>query len=565
MLELRIRACHVHGSFVTSANVKPARSRCKQALESRSATPAASCCRRRASCTSRKRSQQRWPAAVRFITERGLNEFVDGAGDSASSCRAVTVQHRAARAGTAGPGRRVRPLAAAAVRDERGLPAGRRRGAALLRQASARCWWSRKASRTSSSRTSPPCCAGRRHDRVHGKDCCRWPANTPARAAARACAPLPAEIPPGSPAKVVPLLPMRKAAAAEAANAVVQAASGHPAHRSLAMPVLAARSAAAPAHAPGPPELQRQVPARPPGFCTGCPERPIFTAMKLVERELGAHHVSATSAATCSPSCRPSTWAPPPWATAWAAAGASALNTAASAPSRDGRRRLLAQRPDQRHRQRGVQQVRQPDVIVDNSYSAATGGQDILSSAPTTRTAAPAPIEKAVRGVGVKWVRTVTTPTTWRRCGGAEGGADHRGEGPQGAGRAERMHAQPPAARKAAAAPAAVAVASAWCASVRRRPRHLHRRPFLHPAVGLPVADASHQPRPARTDPVARWIDSCVGCGLCGEVAHAAVLCPSFYRRWERTLDGWRRRVVGWFQARQQRALRARALYAEAG
>jgi TPP-dependent indolepyruvate ferredoxin oxidoreductase alpha subunit len=29
------------------------------------------------------------------------------------------------------------------------------------------------------------------------------------------------------------------------------------------------------------------------GFCTGCPERPIFSAMKLVERELGAHHVSA--------------------------------------------------------------------------------------------------------------------------------------------------------------------------------------------------------------------------------------------------------------------------------
>jgi indolepyruvate ferredoxin oxidoreductase alpha subunit len=25
-------------------------------------------------------------------------------------------------------------------------------------------------------------------------------------------------------------------------------------------------------------------------------------------------------------------------------------------------------------------------------------------------------------------------------------------------------------------------------------------------------------------------IDGCVGCGLCGENAHAAVLCPSFYR-----------------------------------
>ena len=36
-----------------------------------------------------------------------------------------------------------------------------------------------------------------------------------------------------------------------------------------------------------------QVPPRPPGFCIGCPERPIFAAMKLVEKELGPHHVAA--------------------------------------------------------------------------------------------------------------------------------------------------------------------------------------------------------------------------------------------------------------------------------
>src|SRR5262249_34691870 len=35
-----------------------------------------------------------------------------------------------------------------------------------------------------------------------------------------------------------------------------------------------------------------KFPGPPPSFCTGCPERPIFAAMKLVERELGAHHVS---------------------------------------------------------------------------------------------------------------------------------------------------------------------------------------------------------------------------------------------------------------------------------
>ena len=48
-------------------------------------------------------------------------------------------------------------------------------------------------------------------------------------------------------------------------------------------------------------------------------------------------------------------------------------------------------------------------VVVDNSYTAATGGQDILSSAAqnpirTTKLS----IADAVRGVGVKWVRTVT-------------------------------------------------------------------------------------------------------------------------------------------------------------
>src|SRR5690606_21584052 len=35
--------------------------------------------------------------------------------------------------------------------------------------------------------------------------------------------------------------------------------------------------------------LSETVHPRPPGFCTGCPERPIFSAMKLVERELGQH------------------------------------------------------------------------------------------------------------------------------------------------------------------------------------------------------------------------------------------------------------------------------------
>jgi indolepyruvate ferredoxin oxidoreductase, alpha subunit len=47
--------------------------------------------------------------------------------------------------------------------------------------------------------------------------------------------------------------------------------------------------------------------------------------------------------------------------------------------------------------------------------------------------------------------------------------------------------------------------------------------------------------------------DTCVGCGVCGEVAHAAVLCPSFYRvevitnpsRWTRWVSRLRAAVIG--------------------
>ena len=49
-------------------------------------------------------------------------------------------------------------------------------------------------------------------------------------------------------------------------------------------------------------------------------------------------------------------------------------------------------------------------LIVDNGYAAATGGQDILSSAANVETRSTQhPIEKAVRGVGVESspVRTV--------------------------------------------------------------------------------------------------------------------------------------------------------------
>jgi indolepyruvate ferredoxin oxidoreductase alpha subunit len=51
---------------------------------------------------------------------------------------------------------------------------------------------------------------------------------------------------------------------------------------------------------------------------------------------------------------------------------------------------------------------------------------------------------------------------------------------------------------------------------------------------------------------VAHVNNDCVGCGLCGEVAHAAVLCPSFFRAeivhnpniWDRLVDRLRGSVI---------------------
>jgi indolepyruvate ferredoxin oxidoreductase alpha subunit len=66
-----------------------------------------------------------------------------------------------------------------------------------------------------------------------------------------------------------------------------------------------------------------------------------------------------------------------------------------------------------------------------------------------------------------------------------------------------------------------------------------------------------------RQDPIATVLDSCVGCGLCGENAHAAALCPSFYRteiitnpsRWDRLKTSLRHRYIGFLQRGVERRL----------
>jgi len=76
---------------------------------------------------------------------------------------------------------------------------------------------------------------------------------------------------------------------------------------------------------------------------------------------------------------------------------------------------------------------------------------------------------------------------------------------------------------------------------------------------GCPSLSLKTLADPLRDDPVAAIDTNCVGCGNCGEVADAAVLCPSFYQadliqnptRSDRLLDTIRHRMRSWLQSRR--------------
>jgi indolepyruvate ferredoxin oxidoreductase alpha subunit len=322
---------------------------------------------------------------------------------------------------------------------------------------------------------------------------------------------------------------------------------------------------------PAPPLTLADVPARPAGFCTGCPERPVFTAMKLVEKELGAFHVS------CDIGCHLFSILPPfsignttmGYGLGWA--GAAAFNIPES------NRRTISVMGDGGFWHNGLTSgvggavFNKTDnvlVIIDNGYSAATGGQDILSSRPGNASrSTDHTIEGAVRGVGVDWVRTVRTYDIGLMRRTLKEALTTTHKGPK------------------------VIVAQAECMLNRQR----REKPLFNAAVkagkrmvrqrfgvdedvctgdhscirlsGCPSLTTKPNSDPLREDPVAHVNNDCVGCGVCGEVAHAAVLCPSFYRadilynptRWDRAWTKARRRVIGALQSWAEHRRLARA------
>ncbi len=315
--------------------------------------------------------------------------------------------------------------------------------------------------------------------------------------------------------------------------------------------------------APALPDLTQTVPIRPPGFCTGCPERPIFAALKLVQQELGEHQISADIGCHLFASL-------PPFDIGGATMGYGLGPASNAAFDGGGERRAISIIGDGGFWHNGLStsignmvfnKADSVAVIVDNYYSAATGGQDILSSRadnPTKSTNNS--ITKALSGVGVSWIRHIdhTYDVTKMRAIFREAlTTDY--DGPK------------------------VIVASSECMLNKQRREKPKRNKQIaggarmeiprfgvdedictgdHACIrlsGCPSLSVKHLDDPLRDDPVASIDQSCVGCGNCGEVADAAVLCPSFYRadavhnpaKFEAWWAGLSSAVISWLQTRR--------------
>jgi len=303
---------------------------------------------------------------------------------------------------------------------------------------------------------------------------------------------------------------------------------------------------------------------RPPSFCTGCPERPIFTAIKLVEREIGKHHyVSADIGCHQFAALAPFDFGATSMGYGLGAAGAAALNVGGA------NRRTISVMGDGGFWHNGLTSgignavFNKSDnviVVIDNGYSAATGGQDIPSSrAPNANRTTALPIEAAVRGVGVKWLRKVSHTYSLKKMMAAIRDALTTGEGgpkvvlAQSECMLNKQRRVKPQLRERAARGERVVVERFGIDADTCTGDHSCIR-----LSGCPSLTIRPNPDPLRQDPVATVQSSCVGCGLCGEVSHAAVLCPSFYRtevvtnagRSERLVERLTNSVIGLLQRR---------------
>jgi indolepyruvate ferredoxin oxidoreductase alpha subunit len=288
-------------------------------------------------------------------------------------------------------------------------------------------------------------------------------------------------------------------------------------------------------------ELLGGLPQRPPTFCTGCPERPVFSAMKLVAQDIGRPHVSMDVGCHCFGSFEPFSQGNTLLGYGMSLASAAGVGPMSS-------RRPVAIMGDGGFWHNGLLSgvasnlLNKGDgvlVIMKNGYASATGTQELLSSPPEearmvavgqSAAGADRTIENTLTGLGVKWLRTVNNYKVGEvakvykeaMSTGYKGLKVIVAEGECQLERQRRL--RPEVARKLSQGKRNIRVKYGVDEDTCTGDHSCIR------LSGCPTLTVKDNPDPLRSDPVATVIDGCVGCGLCGENAHAAILCPSFYR-----------------------------------
>jgi indolepyruvate ferredoxin oxidoreductase alpha subunit len=305
-------------------------------------------------------------------------------------------------------------------------------------------------------------------------------------------------------------------------------------------------------------EFGPSLPLRPPNFCIGCPERPVFAALKLAQRQTGPLHIAADIGCHAF-----ATFAPFSMGHTILGYGMSLASRAGVSPMM--RRRALAVMGDGGFWHNGLLTGVESAVfnrddavllIMKNGYTSATGTQEIISTPDSAAREAASQkqaslvhqnqtIERTLTGLGVTWMKTVDSY------------------------RVDRMREVLTEALTTAEPGLKVIIAEGECQLERQRRvkpsiaarlsagRRVVRVKYGvdedvcsgdHSCIrlsGCPTLGLKDAADPLRVDPVATVHDDCVGCGLCGENAHAAALCPSFYHGTRVRNPGWGERLLG--------------------
>jgi len=302
------------------------------------------------------------------------------------------------------------------------------------------------------------------------------------------------------------------------------------------------------------------LPARPPGFCTGCPERPIFTALKLLQRERGPIHVSSDIGCNTF-----STQPPFNIGNTVLGYGLSMASGGAAAAALD--QPIVAVMGDGGFWHNGLTSGAVNAVwnghdsvliVLENGYASATGQHHVPSTGTTPwGRRVKVSIERVLRGIGVRWIRRIDAYRLGTTIKTIRAALDARGphlrvvisdrECMLARQRRERPARQ---AAEQAGRPATIGrfgIDEEVCVG-----DHSCMRLSGCPSLTLrPTRD------PLKDGPTAQVASSCVDCGLCGSLVQVAGLCPSFYRAARRVNPTRWQRLIAQFEGRLMAALGA--------